>query len=51
MPLKEEVAFLGDGAAVVEVVETTLAVVAEEINSESLRISSLCVSFVVRLII
>jgi hypothetical protein len=44
------VAFLGDGAAVEEVVETTLAVVAEEINSSSLRATSLRVSFVARLI-
>jgi hypothetical protein len=51
MPLEEEVVFLGNKAAVAEVVKTTLAVVAEEINSASLRISFLHSSFVARLII
>jgi hypothetical protein len=50
MPLEEEVAFPGDAAAMAEVVETTLAVVVEEINSASLKTSFLCVSFVARLI-
>jgi hypothetical protein len=50
MPLEEEVIFPGDAEAVAEVVETTLVVMAEEINSSSLRTSFLCVSFVARLV-
>jgi hypothetical protein len=50
MPLVKEVDFLGDVAAVAEVVETTLAVVAEVIPSASLRTNFLHVSFAARLI-